>query len=54
MPNGKHVNGVSDKEQHMYEHIKQSGQKQYGKRTEEVAAATVIKHHKDAGHSQGK
>lgn len=52
MPGKKHLRGVGDKEQRMYEHIKESGR--YGKRTEEVAARTVMKHHKKEGHRKGQ
>jgi hypothetical protein len=56
MPGGKKVRGVGAKEQRMYEHIKESAQKsgRYGKRAKEVAARTVIKKHKQAGHSKGR
>jgi hypothetical protein len=55
MPGMKHVRGVGKKEQRMYEHIKQSAKKsgRYGKRAEEVAARTVLKHHKKKGHAKG-
>ncbi len=55
MPGRKHVRGVGDKEQRMYEHIKESAQREgrYGKRAEEVAARTVLKHHRGQGHSRG-
>jgi len=54
MPGKKHVRGVGDKEQRMYEHIKESAQKEgrYGKRAEEVAARTVMKHHQEEGHQK--
>lgn len=52
MPGKKHLQGVSNKEQRMYEHIKNSGK--YGKRSKEVAARTVMKHHKEAGHAKGQ
>ena len=54
MPGKKHLSGVSDKEQRMYEHIKKSAQKsgKYGKRVKEVAARTVMKHHSQ--HKKGK
>jgi len=50
------VNGVSQKEARMYEHIKDSAKKsgRYGDRAEEVAARTVLKHHKEEGHKKGK
>ena len=56
MPEKKHVRGVGPKEQRMYEHIKESAEKsgRYGDRAEEVAARTVLKHHKEEGHSKGK
>ena len=56
MPGKKHVKGAGPKEQREYEHIKESAQKsgRYGKRAKEVAARTVMKHHKRAGHSKGK
>ena len=52
----KHLSGVSDKEQRMYEHIVESAKDEgrYGKRTEEVAARTVMKHHRDEDHKKGK
>jgi len=55
MPGKKHVRGVGDKEQRQYEHIKEAAQKsgRYGKRAEEVAARTVLKHHKKEGHKKG-
>jgi hypothetical protein len=56
MPAKKHLKGVGAKEQRMYEHIKESAKKEgrYGKRAEEVAARTVMKHHSTAGHKKGK
>ncbi len=56
MPTGKHLRGVSKKEQREYEHIKQSAQKsgRYKGRAKEVAARTVLKHHKQRGHSRGR
>jgi hypothetical protein len=56
MPGKQHVRGVGAKEQREYEHIKESAEKsgRYGKRAEEVAARTVLKHHKEAGHKKGK
>ena len=54
MPRGKHVRGVGKKEQRMYEHIKESSKGRYGKRAEEVAARTVMKMHKKAGHKKGR
>lgn len=55
MPEGKHLRGVSSKEQRMYEHIKDSAEREgrYGKRAEEVAARTVMKHHGEQGHRKG-
>ena len=50
-PEKEHVPGVSDKEQREYEHIKESAVEsgRYGKRAKEVAARTVLKHHKEKG-----
>jgi hypothetical protein len=52
----KHLRGVGKKEQREYEHIKDSARKsgRYGKRAKEVAARTVMKHHKQAGHKKGQ
>ncbi len=56
MPGKKHVRGVGKKEQRMYEHIKEEARKdgRYGKRAEEVAARTVLKHHKKESHKKGQ
>jgi hypothetical protein len=56
MPDGKHLRGVGEKEQREYEKIKESAEKdgRYGDRAEEVAARTVMKHHKAAGHKPGE
>ncbi|MBI2761344.1 MAG: hypothetical protein HYX51_07970 [Chloroflexi bacterium] len=56
MPGKQHVRGVGAKEQRQYEHIKESAEKsgRYGDRAEEVAARTVMKHHKQEGHKKGK
>jgi hypothetical protein len=56
MPGKKHVAGVGAEEQRMYEHIKESAEKEgrYKGREEEVAARTVMKHHKEEGHKKGK
>jgi hypothetical protein len=56
MPQKKHLRGVGDKEQRMYEHIKEDAKKsgRYGDRAEEVAARTVMKHHKEEGHKKGQ
>ncbi len=56
MPEEKHLRGVSEKEQRMYEHIKESAEKsgRYGKRAKEVAARTVMKHHREKGHKKGE
>jgi hypothetical protein len=52
----KSLRGVGSKEQRQYEHIKENAEKsgRYGKRSAEVAARTVMKHHKEKGHSKGK
>lgn len=56
MPRKKPLSGVSNKEERMYEHIKESSEKsgRYGKRAKEVAARTVMKHHKEEGHKKGE
>lgn len=56
MPRKQHLPSVSDKEQRMYEHIKESEVEQ-GRSTKlakEIAARTVNKHHRDKGHAKGK
>lgn len=52
----QHLSGVSDKEQRMYEHIKESAKEEgrYKGREEEVAARTVMKHHQEEGHDKGE
>jgi len=54
MPGTKHVKGAGSKEQRMYEHIKDQAQSsgRYGKRAKEVAARTVMKHHRQEGHAK--
>ena len=56
MPGKKPLPGVSRKEERMYEHIKEDAEKsgRYGKRAKEVAARTVLKHHRQAGHPKGE
>jgi hypothetical protein len=56
MPRGKHLRGVSKKEQRQHEHIKESAETsgRYGKRAKEVAARTVLKQHKKKGHKKGR
>lgn len=56
MPGKEHVRGVGEKEQRQYEDIKKSAEKsgRYGNRAEEVAARTVMKHHKESGHKKGQ
>jgi hypothetical protein len=56
MPGKKHVAAAGDKEQRMYEHIKESAEKEgrYGGRAKEVAARTVMKRHKQEGHKKGE
>ena len=46
----------SAKEKRQYEKIKKSSQKsgRYGKRAKEVAARTVMKHHRKKKHKKGK
>ena len=52
----KPLSGVGEKEERMYEDIKESAEKsgRYGDRAEEVAARTVMKHHREAGHKTGE
>jgi hypothetical protein len=52
----KPLKGVGSKEERMYEHIKDSAKNsgRYGDRAEEVAARTVMKHHKEEGHKTGQ
>ena len=47
MPKKEHLPSVSDKEQRMYEHIKESEREQgrSEERSKAIAAATVVKHH---------
>lgn len=56
MPGKEPVKGVGPKEERMYEHIKESAEKEgrYPGREEEVAARTVLKHHKEAHHHKGQ
>ncbi len=54
MPGKKHLAGVGTKEQRMYEHVKASEAKRSPKRAKEIAARTVMKHHKAEGHAKGK
>ena len=56
MPRRKHVKGVGPKEQREYEHILESAEKsgRYGHRAKEVAARTVLRHHKQEGHAKGQ
>jgi hypothetical protein len=56
MPGQKHLKGVGAKEQRMYEHIIDSAVKsgRYGRRTKEIAARTVMKHHHEEGHHKGQ
>jgi hypothetical protein len=56
VPRKQHLPSVSDKEQRMYEHIKESEVEQ-GRSTKlakEIAARTVNKHHSDKGHAKGR
>jgi len=56
MPGKQHLASVSDKEQRMYEHIKESELKQGRptKRAKAIAAATVVKHHNAKRHPKNK
>jgi hypothetical protein len=54
MTQKEHLPSVSDKEQRMYEHIKDSEKKQGRSpaRAKAIAAATVVKHHNEKDHSK--
>ena len=56
MPKKKPLKGVGNKEERMYEHIKESSEKsgRYGDRAKEVAARTVMKHHKEEQHKKNQ
>jgi len=56
MPNKQHLPSVSDKEQRMYERVKESelDQGRSMKRAKEIAARTVNKHHSQKRHAKGK
>ena len=56
MPQKQHLPYVSDKEQRMYEHVKESELKQGRptKRAKAIAAATVVKHHNENRHAKSK
>lgn len=56
MPQEEHLPSVRDKEQRMYEHIKESELEQgrSTRRAKQIAAATVNKHHSEKGHAKGK
>jgi hypothetical protein len=56
MPEKEHLRGVGAEEQREYERIKESAglYGRYGGRAKEVAARTVMKQHKEKGHSPGK
>ena len=52
----QHLRGVSDKEQRMYEHVKDSYEDRgvSEDEAEERAARTVMKHHGEHGHDKGE
>jgi hypothetical protein len=56
MPQKQHLPSVSDKEQRMYEHIKESEREQGRplKQAKAIAAATVVKHHNEEDHKKSK
>jgi len=56
MPNQRHLRGVGAKEQRMYEHILDSSRRsgRTEKRAKEIAARTVMKHHRQEGHQIGQ
>jgi hypothetical protein len=56
MPQKEHLPRVSDKEQRMYEHVKES-ERDRGRSEEDaksIAAATVVKHHNESKHASNK
>lgn len=56
MPKKQHLPSVSDQEQRMYEHVKESELEQGRplKRAKAIAAATVVKHHNEEGDAKSK
>ncbi len=54
MPEEKHLRGAGEKEQRQYAHIKEEAEKEgrYRGREQEVAAATVLKQHREKGAQQ--
>ena len=56
MPQKEHLPSVSDKEQRMYEHIKESelDAGRSTRRAKAIAAATVVKHHNEEGHAPSR
>jgi hypothetical protein len=56
LPQKQHLPSVSDKEQRMYEHVKESELKRgrSTKRAKSIAAATVVKHHQTKRHTKGE
>ena len=56
MPEEKHLRGVGEKEQRQYAHIKEEAEQEgrYRGREQEVAARTVLKQHREKGHSKSR
>jgi hypothetical protein len=56
MPGRKHLSQRSDKENRMYEHVKESEQNRGASadRAKEIAARTVNKHHAKKGHAKNE
>lgn len=56
MSDHKHVKSVSSKEQRMYEHILENAKKSglYGAQAKEIAARTILKHHREPSHHTGR
>jgi hypothetical protein len=55
MPAKKHPRGIGEKAQRQYEHIKEEVKQEGRSRgREEVAARTVLKQHKEKGHSKAR
>lgn len=56
MPGRRHLRGVPNKEQRQYEHILKSARSEgrYGGHAKEVAARTVMKHHREKSHHKSE
>ena len=56
MPEEKHPRAAGEKEQRQYAHIKEEAEQEgrYRGREQEVAARTVLKQHREKGHSKSR